>query len=135
MFPRHSSWLADLRAMTSVERPLQGWSFSLPAKDRANLQDRLEILGADEAGSVVPFSGCKDKDISNKRRGWVLAWPDELEAMAGQAGSEIVLSTEFLKDVERLGRAVPTKWYLCEHICEKRRKQLATKQQNRLPVQ
>jgi hypothetical protein len=130
--PRHSSWLADLRAMTAVERPLHGWSFFLPGgmRDREAVQDRLDILGADEAGSAVPKTTAKGADGA-KTRGWVLAWPDELEALLGLAGSEIVLSTEFLTDVERLGRALPVKWYTCAHVCGKRRKAAATKQQSR----
>ena len=131
--PRHSSWLADLRALTKATRPLHGWSFYLreDIRSRAELQDRLDILGADELQAVPRCTSTEKINLETKTRGWILAWPDEMGTFDETSGSEIVISVDYLADVERIGRPLPIKWYTCRHVCEKRRKSLATKQQSR----
>lgn len=134
--PRHSNWLADLRAMTAKERPLHGWSFFLPAnlRERADMRDRLEILGAGEVFSCLPPEQSGDltqRDLDNLQHGWILACPDLIESLNHFEGSERIISTDFITDVERMGRALPTKWYTCPYLCEKRAKAAATKEQKR----
>ena len=106
--------------MTKATRPLHGWSFYLreDIRSRAELQDRLDILGADEL-QAVPRCTSTERSTSNQDTRMDLGWPDEMGTFDETSGSEIVISVDYLADVERIGRPLPTGRYTCKHVCEK----------------